>query len=78
MRQARATLEALEAQRIARQAQIDLFAAPRGGTRRSRDRPRRRSALEAAVAALDPDMLSPREALEALYRLEGSAEETPP
>ena len=27
------------------------------------------SALEQAVAALDPDALSPREALEALYRL---------
>jgi DNA mismatch repair protein MutS len=30
-----------------------------------------RSAIDDAVAALDPDALSPREALEALYRLKG-------
>jgi DNA mismatch repair protein MutS len=33
-----------------------------------------KSALDEAVAALDPDALSPREALEALYRLKGLAQ----
>jgi DNA mismatch repair protein MutS len=31
------------------------------------------SAVDDAVAALDPDALTPREALEALYRLKGLA-----
>ncbi len=63
VRQARATLEALEAQRHANDAQIDLFApAPA----RSEHEP---SALDAAVAKLDPDLLSPKEALAALYEL---------
>ncbi len=67
VRQARATLEALEAQRHASDAQIDLFApAPA----RAEPEP---SALDAAVAAalaaLDPDLLSPKEALAALYEL---------
>jgi DNA mismatch repair protein MutS len=62
-RQARATLEALEAQRTAAQAQIDLFAA---APEPKRDEP---SAVETALARLDPDMLSPKEALQALYDL---------
>ena len=63
VRQARATLEALEAQRIQGQAQIDLFAAPPPVIETAP------SALEQAVAVLNPDMLAPREALDALYRL---------
>jgi DNA mismatch repair protein MutS len=63
VRQARATLEALEAQRVLGQAQIDLFAAAPAVTEAAP------SPLEAAVAALNPDMLAPREALDALYRL---------
>jgi DNA mismatch repair protein MutS len=63
VRQARATLEALEAQRVQGQAQIDLFAAPPPVIETAP------SALEKAVAALNPDMLAPREALDALYRL---------
>jgi DNA mismatch repair protein MutS len=63
IRQARATLEALEAQQRAGDAQIDLFAAPPA-------RPERmRSEVEDALAALEPDALSPKEALDALYRL---------
>ncbi|MDT8991083.1 DNA mismatch repair protein MutS [Curvibacter sp. APW13] len=62
---ARNTLQALEAQADASRAQVDLFAAP----------PQEVSAgpspMEAALAAIDPDALSPREALEALYRLKG-------
>ena len=65
IRQARATLEALENKAQQGQAQVDLFAAP----------------PEAAVAEVpaalrelalvDPDALTPREALQALYRLKG-------
>jgi DNA mismatch repair protein MutS len=63
VRQARATLEALEAQRTATQAQIDLFAAmPPAPVAEP-------SPVEAALARLEPDMLSPREALQALYDL---------
>jgi len=69
LRHARAALERLEAERIARQPQIDLFAAaPEAGAAPDRGGVAN-SALEDAVAALDPDILSPREALEALYRL---------
>jgi DNA mismatch repair protein MutS len=63
VRQARATLEALEAQKHSVQAQIDLFAVP------PEPREPEPSRLDAAVAALDPDMLSPKEALSALYEL---------
>ncbi|MGE5117126.1 MAG: MutS-related protein, partial [Betaproteobacteria bacterium] len=63
IRQARATLEALEAQSRAADAQIDLFAAPATAP------PAEPSEVERALAAIDPDRLTPREALEALYRL---------
>jgi DNA mismatch repair protein MutS len=63
VRQARATLEALEAQKTAADAQIDLFAMP---PQPAEPVP---SALDDALARIDPDMLSPKEALEALYRL---------
>jgi DNA mismatch repair protein MutS len=63
VRQARAALEALEAQQRDAQAQVDLFA-PAAPVQAATPSP-----LEDAVADLDPDSLSPREALEALYRL---------
>lgn len=63
VRQARATLEALEAQQRASDAQIDLFAPPAPLPEREP------SAVEKALAAVNPDSLSPREALDALYRL---------
>jgi len=63
VRQARAALDALEAQQRDTQAQVDLFAAPPAV---SAPTP---SALEDAIADIDPDSLSPREALDALYRL---------
>jgi DNA mismatch repair protein MutS len=67
LRQARATLEALEASKHAADAQIDLFAAPP-------PLPQLPAAAEPtplaqALAQIDPDMLSPKEALEALYAL---------
>jgi DNA mismatch repair protein MutS len=63
IRQARATLEALEAKAESGQAQVDLFAAPPAAPATEP------SALERTLAGIDPDQLSPREALEALYRL---------
>jgi DNA mismatch repair protein MutS len=67
VRQARATLEALEAKAAAGQAQVDLFAAPKA------EAVPEPSTLEREVAQIDPDRLSPREALEALYRLKAAA-----
>jgi DNA mismatch repair protein MutS len=67
VRQARATLEALEAERTSGQAQVDLFAAPAAADAAAAAAGPSRA--EAALAAIDPDQLAPREALEALYRL---------
>ena len=64
VRQARATLEALEAQQRAGDAQVALFAEPPAHL--SAPEP---SAIEAALQAIDPDALTPKQALEALYRL---------
>ncbi|HET9977884.1 MAG TPA: DNA mismatch repair protein MutS [Burkholderiaceae bacterium] len=63
VRQARAALDALETNQRAQDAQVDLFAPPPVAT------PAAPSALEDAVADLDPDSLTPREALDALYKL---------
>jgi DNA mismatch repair protein MutS len=63
VRQARAALEALEANQRAADAQVDLFAAPPTAAVATP------SPLGDALADLDPDSLSPREALDALYRL---------
>ena len=72
VRQARATLEALEAQQHAGDAQVDLFAPapaapPSAGP----------SALASALAQIEPDRLTPREALETLYRLKQLQKEDP-
>ena len=63
VRHARASLEALEAQKHAADAQIDLFAAPPAAPQAEA------SAVDIALFKLDPDMLSPKEALAALYEL---------
>jgi DNA mismatch repair protein MutS len=63
VRQAQATLEALETQQRAAEQQVDLFAAPPPAPVAEA------SAVERALAAIDPDALAPREALDALYRL---------
>ena len=60
---ARHALSALEAHAESSQAQVDLFAAP---PVLSASEP---SAVEAALTALNPDEMSPRDALEALYAL---------
>ncbi len=70
VRQARATLEALEAQQRAGQAQVDLFAPPAAPAAPTP------SELEDVIRAIEPDTLTPREALEALYRLKALLKET--
>jgi DNA mismatch repair protein MutS len=63
LNQARHTLEALETHAADSQAQVDLFAAPPAIETVAA------SAIDTALAALKPDEMSPREALEALYQL---------
>jgi DNA mismatch repair protein MutS len=72
VRQARNYLARLDQFSTQRQGQPDLFAA-------TQEPPpaRRESALAARVAAIDPDALSPREALEKLYELKRIADESP-
>jgi DNA mismatch repair protein MutS len=65
--QARHTLEALEQQAMQNQAQVDLFTAPVAPEIVAG------SAIDTAVAGLNPDAMSPREALEALYQLKALA-----
>ena len=60
---ARHALQALETQQLDARAQVDLFAVPPEVVEPAQSR------LAQALGNMDPDMLSPREALEALYRL---------
>ncbi|MEX8522935.1 MAG: DNA mismatch repair protein MutS, partial [Leptothrix ochracea] len=73
LRQARTTLAALESQARTGQAQIDLFASPATVPETFPETvpeitPTNAPALDALIE-LDPDLLTPREALDALYRL---------
>ncbi|MFO1226001.1 DNA mismatch repair protein MutS [Roseateles sp.] len=68
IRQARATLEALETRSAAGDEQFDLFAAPPAPPPAPEPDP-----IQTALSALDPDALTPREALDALYRLKALA-----
>ena len=64
---ARHTLDALETQASESRAQVDLFAAPPATETVAT------SAVDAALTAINPDVLSPREALDALYQLKALA-----
>jgi len=64
VRQARSTLEALEDKARTSTRQVDLFALPAPPVK-----PERESDLIQALRAIEPDTLTPREALDALYRL---------
>ncbi|MBP6717587.1 MAG: DNA mismatch repair protein MutS [Rhodoferax sp.] len=64
---ARHTLATLEAQASENNAQVDLFALPPATETIAA------SALDTAMAALKPDEMSPREALDALYQLKALA-----
>ena len=72
VRQARTTLEALEAQQQAGDAQVDLFAPAPAAPPQTAPSP-----LVGALAQIEPDSLSPLEALEALYRLKQLQKEEP-
>jgi DNA mismatch repair protein MutS len=64
---ARHTLDALEAQANESRRQVDLFTAP------VVEDDKAISALDSALASINPDALSPREALDALYQLKALA-----
>ncbi|MBL8327445.1 MAG: DNA mismatch repair protein MutS [Rubrivivax sp.] len=64
IRQARAALEALESSQQAQSAQVDLFAQPAAGAAAPEP-----SMVERELARLDPEALTPRQALELIYRL---------
>jgi DNA mismatch repair protein MutS len=64
LHQARHTLASLEERAQAGQRQVDLFAPPP-----EPPAPAAPSAVEAALAQINPDQLTPREALDALYQL---------
>ncbi len=60
---ARHTLAALETQQTQNRAQVDLFAAPPAPLDAEP------SVVETALGTIDPDALTPREALDVLYQL---------
>ncbi len=64
VQQARHALEALEAHSASATAQVDLFAPPPAAATPEPSR------VELALAAIDPDTLTPREALDQLYLLQ--------
>jgi len=66
IQRARRILQSLEEQSLARGGQADLFAAPAAG---GPEPAPAADALRDALAQVNPDALSPREALELLYRL---------
>jgi DNA mismatch repair protein MutS len=77
VRQARATLEQLEAHQRQSERQFDLFDAPAAEALPLEDEAptsRGPSPLETLVASIDPDTLTPREALEQLYRIKAAAQ----
>ncbi|WP_395688732.1 DNA mismatch repair protein MutS [Caenimonas koreensis] len=67
---ARHALTALENQQTLSREQVDLFEAPPAAQAPMH------SAVEAAVGALNPDAMSPREALDALYQLKNLSEKS--
>ena len=67
----RATLEALETQQRSHDSQFDLFEAPPPPPIQVL------SEVEETLAEIDPDSLSPKEALDALYRLKALQKESP-
>jgi DNA mismatch repair protein MutS len=66
LRQARAALEALESQQKSGAAQIDLFSPAASPQANAVHEP---SAVDSALAKIDPDGMTPKQALDALYRL---------
>jgi DNA mismatch repair protein MutS len=76
IRAARKHLAALEAQSVQSTPQFDLFAG--GFNDLAAEEPQQGKAVSAvieALATIDPDSLSPRDALDALYRLKSLADQ---
>ncbi len=73
VRHARHALEALERSASAGQAQVDLFAAPPVASAAAQSA--EPSRVEQALQGIEPDRLSPREALDALYKLKQLAQD---
>ncbi|MBI2960799.1 MAG: DNA mismatch repair protein MutS, partial [Betaproteobacteria bacterium] len=69
IRNARRILQQLEEASLARGGQPDLFASGTAGPEPAPEKDAAGQALREALDALNPDDLSPREALETLYRL---------
>jgi DNA mismatch repair protein MutS len=70
IRAARRHLATLEAHSIQPTPQFDLFAQPAGNeTENAEELPQAVSLIADALAVIDPDSLSPRQALDELYRL---------
>jgi DNA mismatch repair protein MutS len=73
LKDARTRLEALEARQREALAQSDLFAVPAAAPPAPATPPTAGHEVLEALATIDPDSLSPREALEALYQLKAHA-----
>ncbi|MFM8344378.1 MAG: DNA mismatch repair protein MutS, partial [Betaproteobacteria bacterium] len=73
VRQARSTLESLERRAVAQQPQVDLFAGVAAPAATAAEPSSTARAVIELLEGLQPDTLSPREALEALYRLKDAA-----
>jgi DNA mismatch repair protein MutS len=73
VRQARNTLESLERRALAEQPQVDLFAGVAAPAAAAAEPNSTARAVIELLEGLQPDTLSPREALEALYRLKDAA-----
>lgn len=69
IRAARKHLAALEAQAVRENGQFDLFAGNNDSINDATETPATPSAALQALETIDPDQLTPREALNALYRL---------
>ena len=75
VRQARAYLTRLDQFNVRREGQGDLFVAPLATVNTGPDG--RATALLERLAAIEPDALSPRDALASLYELKRLADDTP-
>ncbi|MFM8509410.1 MAG: MutS-related protein, partial [Betaproteobacteria bacterium] len=73
VRQARTALESLERRALAQQPQVDLFAGVAAPATPAAEPNTTARAVIKLLEGLQPDSLSPREALEALYRLKDAA-----
>ena len=78
IRAARKHLAALEAHAAQSDTQFDLFASTATEETVTDPAPDTASPLKEALLGVDPDSLTPREALEALYRLRQLAEDSSP